>query len=226
MSMSIRLVVCAAAACAATGTASAAPPNLATSNLNTPAGKMTALGSGIAYQANAFPIGLRVTPPDGSWAGSQWTTTANGKATFGWAAVGHGGTSPTTAPRGVITILTAFGPTPKVSTTIARLRAGGSGTTFQEPSPVTVAGYSGTRLDGNVWGKWGHTFVPFSLKTHGASPSDSWHTDKGEAFRFIVLDVRGKTVVVFLESFGLSADQFPGFLASAGRLLASLQFPA
>src|SRR5207244_13340646 len=64
-----------------------------------------------------------------------------------------------------------------------------------------------------------------SPKTGGASPPDSYKLGRGEAFRLLVLDVRGKRVVVFLESAGLSAEQFPSFLASAGRLLAGLDFP-
>lgn len=215
------------ASLAAAGVANAAAPrDLATSNLNTPAGHMTALAAKSVYQASAFPIPLRVTTPDGTWAGSQWTTSAHGKATFGWVAVGHGGTSATSAPQGVITVVTSFGATPSVSATIARIRSEGSGATFEDPSPVTVAGYSGTRVDGTVWGIYGHAVVPFTAKTGGASPSDSWHVDKGEAFRFIVLNVRGKTVVVFVESFGLSPDLFPGFLTSSARLLAKLRFPA
>jgi hypothetical protein len=42
----------------------------------------------------------------------------------------------------------------------------------------------------------------------------------------IVLDVRGRTVVLALESFGLPAEQFPAFLMSANGLLASLRFPS
>jgi hypothetical protein len=210
----------------ATGVATAAPPELATSNLNTPAGKMTALAAGTLYQASSFPLGLRLTAPDGTWAGTQWTTSSRGKKTFGWVAVGHGGTSATSPPQGVITIVTAIGPTPSVSATVARIHQGGSGITFQKPSPARVAGYTGTQFDGSVWGIFGHSFVPFTPKTHGASPSDSWHTDKGEAFRFIVLGVKGKTVVVFEESFGLAADRFPAFLTDARRVLGSLRFTA
>ena len=210
----------------AAGVAAAAPPELATSNLNTPAGKMTALAAKTVYQASSFPLGLRLTAPDGTWAGSQWTTSAFGKKTFAWVAVGHGGTTPTTAPQGVVTIMTAIGPTPSVSATVARLRQGGGGITFEKTSPARVAGYRGTQFGGNVWGMFGHSFVPFTPTTHGASPSDSWHTDKGEAFRFIVLGVKGKTVVLFEESFGLSPDRFPAFLTDANRVLASLRFTA
>ena len=210
----------------AAGVAAAAPPELSTSNLNTPAGEMTALKATTAYQASSFPLGLRLTAPDGTWAGSQWTTSAFGKKTFAWVAVGHGGTTPTSPPQGVVTIMTAFGPTPSVSATVARLRRGGSGITFQKTSPARVAGYRGTQFDGDVWGIFGHSFVPFTPTTHGASPSDSWHTDKGEAFRFIVLGVKGRTVVLFEESFGLAPDRFPAFLTDANRVLASLRFTA
>ena len=107
---------------------------------------------------------------------------------------------------------------------MARLRRGGSGITFQKTSPARVAGYGGIQFDGDVWGIFGHSFVPFTPTTHGASPWDSWHIDKGEAFRFIVLAVKGKTVVLFEESFGLPADQFPAFLTDVNRVLASLSF--
>jgi hypothetical protein len=92
--------------------------------------------------------------------------------------------------------------------------------------PEDLGGEGGglQRHAGNVWGIFGHSFVPFTPTTHGASPSDSWHTDKDEAFRFIVLAVKGKTVVLFEESFGLPADQFPAFLTGANRMLASLRF--
>ena len=222
----MRTLILVVAALAVAGVAAAAPPELATSNLNTPAGRMSALAAKTVYQASSFPLGLRLAAPDGTWAGSQWTTSSRGKKTFAWVAVGHGGTSATSAPQGVITIVTAIGPTPSVAATVARIHQGGSGVTFSKPSAARVAGYSGTRFDGNVWGIFGHSFVPFTPKTHGASPSDSWHTDKDEAFRFIVLDVKGTTVVVFEESFGLAPDQFPGFLTGANRMLASLKFGA
>src|SRR5207249_4489106 len=62
------------------------PPELATSNLNTSAGKLTALKAGVTYQASAFPIALRVTPTDGTWAGTQWKTSSHGQPAFGWTA--------------------------------------------------------------------------------------------------------------------------------------------
>ena len=40
---------------------------LATSNVNTRAGRLTALKAGVTYQASAFPIPLRITPRDTTW---------------------------------------------------------------------------------------------------------------------------------------------------------------
>ena len=211
---------------------SGTPVELPMSVLNSPAGGVSKLKAGVTYQASSFPIALRVTTADGSWAGAQWKSSAHGKPAFGWAAVGQGPV--TNIPRGLVEIVTALGPTPSVAAIIARLRTGGShepeskigGITFDEPSPVKIAGYSGRQFEGEVWGKWGHGFIPFSPSTHGGSPSDYLRLDKGEAFRLIALNVRGKTVVLFFESAALPADQFPAFLTSANRLLKTLKFPA
>ena len=208
------------------------PQDLAVSNVNTPAGTLTALRSGVTYEASHFPLGLRVTPPDGSWSGAQWRTTTRGKPAFGWADLGQG---PATAPpRGLVQLETAYGPTPSVTATIARLQRGGShlpgsnigGTTFKAASPVRLAGYPGRQFDGTVWGIYGHTFVPFSATTGGASPADSFHLEKGESFRLVALNVNSKTVVLLYDNVALPAERFPAFIASADRLLRSLTFHA
>jgi hypothetical protein len=186
------------------------------------------LKSDTTYQASGFPLQLHFVTPDATWVGAQYTTTTRGQPAFGWVVIGH---PPVAKPAGVIAIETAYGPTPSVAATIADLRFGGSslpethlgGVEFGKPTAVKLAGYTGQQFDGQVWGKFGHTFLPFSPHVRGpSSPSDSTYLRKGEAFRFVVLDVHGKTVVVGLESFGLPADQFPAFLASASRLLKSL----
>jgi hypothetical protein len=190
------------------------------------------LKAGIRYQASSFPIPLRVTPTDRTWLGAQYLTGSHGRPAFGWVVVGH---PPLAKPHGLIGVETAFGPTPSVAATIAGLRYGGSslpetqhgGVEFGKPTAVKIAGYSGQQFDGQVWGKFGHTFLPFSPHVRGpASPADSNYLHKGEAFRFAVLDVRGKTVVISSESLGLPADQFPAFLTSANRLVKTLKFPA
>jgi hypothetical protein len=214
----------------ANATAGANPPELPMSNLFTPGGHFAPLKAGVTYQASTFPIPLRVTARDGSWGAGQWAATSHGKRAFGWTGIGR---PPLKNPHGDIFIETAFGPTPSVAATIARLRVGGShlpeshfgGVSFQRPSPVKLAGYSGRQFDGQVWGKFGKVFIPFSPQTHGASPPDSFRFDKGEVFRIIVIDVRGKTVVLFEENWKLPAEQFPAFLTSANRLLTTLEFP-
>jgi hypothetical protein len=190
------------------------------------------LKPGVAYQASSFPLPLRFTAPDASWLGAQNRTASHGRPAFGWVIVAQ---PPLAKPRGLIAIETAFGSTGSVAATIADLRYGGSslpqthlgGVEFGAPTAVKVAGYSGQQFDGQVWGKFGHTFLPFSPHVRGpASPPDANYIHKGEAFRFVVLNVRGKTVVLGFESLGLPADQFPAFLATASRLLKSLSFPA
>jgi hypothetical protein len=197
------------------------PPELATSNLNTRAGRLTALEAGVTYQAGAFPIALRITPPDASWAGTQWRTASHGRPAFGWAGFGQGRTDK--PPLGLIEIETAYGATPPVATILQRLRTAGGGATFGKTSRVTLAGFPGWQIDGRVFGRFGHVFVPFTPKTGGASPPDSYKLFQGEAFRLVVLDVSGKRVVLFFDSAALPAEQFPVFLASAGKLLRSLQ---
>ena len=200
--------------------------------LLTSAKTLAHLKAGVTYQASSFPLPLRVTAPDSSWLGAQFKAASHGRPAFGWVVVGH---PPLAKPRGVIAIETAFGPTQSVAATIANLRYGGSslpethvgGVEFGAPTRVKIAGYSGRQFDGEVWGKFGHTFLPFSPHLRGpASPPDSDYIHRGEAFRFIALNVRGKTVVLGLESFGLPADQFPAFLVSARRLLQSLVLSA
>jgi hypothetical protein len=197
-------------------------PELPVSNVNTSAGKFTPLKAGVSYQASSFPLALRVTPPDGTWAGAQWKMSSHGQPAFGWIAVGR---TPLDNPRGVIEIETAFGPTPSVAGILARLRSAGSGANYGKTTRVTVAGFPGWQIDGNVFSRFGHVFVPFSPRTGGASPPDSYRLDKGETYRVVVLDVRGKRVVVFMDSFKLSPEEFAAFLPEAHRILNSLKFP-
>ena len=213
-----------ASARAATGASPAELPKTATT--------IAPLKADLTYEASAFPIAIRLTPPNRTWLGAQYLTGSHGKPAFGWVVAAH---RPVAKPLGALNIETAIGPTPSLNKTIANLRFGGSsppethvgGVAFAQPTATKVAGFSGRMFDGQVWGRFGHTFLPFSPHVRGpAAPPDSIYLGKGEAFRMIVLDVRGKTVVLALESFGLPAEQFPAFLASAKGLLASLRFPS
>jgi hypothetical protein len=226
-------------------TAAAAPKlrELPVSQLFTPAGALARLQTGATYEASKFPIALRLTPPTGDWTGAQWESgrlpaelaerkgipDEGGPPHFGWVALGHGGTSPTSPPRGGITIMTAFAPTPSVAATVTGLRTRGHGATYQSTLPVKVAGFSGVQFDGQrILTAAHHIFVPFSPISHGggAFPSklDAYQV-YGPVFRVIVLNVRGKTVVVFIDSVALTADEFPGFLEDADRILHTLRFP-
>ena len=175
------------------------------------------------YEARAFPIAIRITPPDGTWAGAQWITrNSNGRPAFGWVALGQ---LPVDAPRGMITIETAFGQTPSVATIVARLRSAEREAIYGKTTTVSLAGFPGWQIDGRMVGTFGHVFTPFSPESHGAAPPDSYTLDSGERFRLIVLDVRGTRVVLFLESAKLPPKEFPAFLAAANRIVESLEFP-
>jgi hypothetical protein len=162
---------------------------LPSSNLNTSAGKLAALEAGAGYQVGDFPIALRVTPPDASWAGAQWKTSSHGKPAFGWAAVGQGPVNG--PPLGLVEIETAFGPTPPAAAILARLRSAGGGATFEQTTRVELGGLGGWQIDGHVFGRFGHVFVPFTDTTGGACPPDHYGLGKVEAVRLVVLDVRG-----------------------------------
>jgi hypothetical protein len=187
----------------------------------------TKLASGITYQASVFPIGLRVTPPDASWAGAQMKATSLGKVApfYGWATIDQGGTNPKINPRGEIAIMTAYAPTPSVAATVATLRTRGHGATYQATSTTTLAGFPAVQFDAQITGK-SHLFVPFSPASNKATyHADEYDTDQGQVLHIIVAGVRGKTVVVYMDNLGLPADQFPAFLAKADAVLKTLKFP-
>jgi hypothetical protein len=82
-------------------------------------------------------------------------------------------------------------------------------------------------VDGRVDGGSAHVLVPFSPAADGGAAPDAHVLDRGERFRVTVLDVRGKRVVLFLESVKLPAKEFRAFLATASRVLdRSVEFPA
>jgi hypothetical protein len=224
----------------AAASASREPPrDLSVSYLFSGPGHLTKLASGSTYQTSEFPIALRVTAPNGSWAGAQWKTgrlgccgtihgvgNYGGPPFFGWAAFGQGGTNPKIPPQGFFVIETAYARTPSVAATVAGLRTRGTGATYEPSTQVKLAGYSGIQFDGKVVGTK-HLFVPFGAPTHKAHyfPDSIAVEGQGQVFRFIVLNARGKTVVVCLVNAALAADKFPTFLTKADQILKSLRFP-
>jgi hypothetical protein len=174
------------------------------------------------YTARLFPIPLRVAVPAG-WRGGQGRAhqAKEPGVTFGWIELSQG-----TAARaqGAITIVTSAGSTPSVAAVVARLRRG-HGATYGPVTHAKLAGFTGSQFDGSIEGQ-GHVFVPFTPRQRVASfYSDAFAFDAGETFRISVIDVRGKTVVVFVESAALRAERFPAFLSNAEHVLGSLRLP-
>ena len=189
----------------------------------------TKLASGVTYQASVFPIGLRVTPPDASWAGAQWKDATWPKVApfYGWVAIDQGGTNPNgpDPPRGEIAILTSYARTPSVAATVGILRTRGRGASYEATSTTKLGGFPAVQFDAQITGK-GHQFAPFSKPTSKAEPrGDGYYADQGQVLHIIVAGVRGKTVVVFMDNVSLPADQFPAFLAKADAVLKTLKFP-
>jgi len=214
------LGVVAAVCLASTAAATGQQPDLAklaSNDVNAPA-----LTAGVTYHASLFPLALRVIVPDGSWFGGQGKMNTQTRGSFGWVEFLQ---SPPGKPLGAISMISSYGPTRSVAATVAQLRTGGSGATYQATSHVELGGFSGREFDGQVVGK-SHVFVPFTPLTHTARyHPDAYRFNGGEVFRIIVLGVRGKTVVLLLENAALPADQFPAFLTSANQILGTLRFP-
>jgi len=185
---------------------------------------MQPLASAVRYEARSFPIGVRITLPAGEWAGAQWTTrSSHGQPAFGWLAIGQ---LPLNNPRGLLTMETAFGPTPSAPTILGRLRSGRAEAVFEKTRRVALAGFPGWLVEGRVVGSSGHGFVPFTPGSGGERAPGAFMVGSGERFRVIVLDVRGKSVVLFLESLKLRPQAFHAFTTMADRIVAdSLEFP-
>jgi hypothetical protein len=172
------------------------------------------------YQASLFAPPLRVTIPDASWNGAQWVK--GGYDTFDLAWRAH---------IGDLRMTSASGSTHSVATTLNRLRterADGPnvGMTLEPTVAVKIAGFSGQQFDGVVTGQYGHTFVPFSGKSGGASSSAGDHDrlPQDAAFRIIVVDVRGKVIFFEIDS-GRVSTQDPDLLADAMKIIHPLRFP-
>jgi hypothetical protein len=172
------------------------------------------------YQASLFSPALRVTIPDAKWSGAQWVKSGDDTLDLSWR-----------AHNGGIGMISAPGSTQSAATTLNRLRterADGPnvGMTVQPIVAVKIAGFSGQQFDGVVTGQYGHTFVPFSGKSGGASSSAGDHVrlPQDAAFRIIVLSVRGKVIFFEIDS-DRTPTQDPELLADAMKIVHSLRFP-
>jgi hypothetical protein len=70
--------------------------------------------------------------------------------------------------------------------------------------------------------------VPFSSSNGSKASTDSYKIGatygKGGGFRIIVIDVYGRTVVLYLDSFTAPAAKFPVFLGFADKILSTITF--
>jgi hypothetical protein len=211
------------------------PPDIPESYIFTPPGKFARLKAGTTYGASQFPISIRVTPPDGTWWSAQWKSgdkyfAGGAPPNYGWVHLAKT-TGPTTPPSGMISITAAFAHTPSVTATVNVLRTRGRGAAYDATVPTKLAGYSGVQFDGRITGGHnvdhiGHVFIPFSPRSHAAKYYADEYGVYGDVFRVIVLNVRGNTVVVYIENARLPAERFAAFLADAAKILATLRFPA
>ena len=186
-----------------------------------------------------------MTPPDSTWAGAQWkqnkfnpyeielrhlTCSTNPAVCappyFGWVAIGTGVTDRNAPPRALILVLAGYQPTRSVASTVEGLRTRGHGARYEPATKIELAGFPGVQFDGEVVGPK-HVFVPFSPPTNKATgfPDAIEMDGAGHAFRFDVLDVRGRTVVVFISSLVMSPAEFAAFLPQADGILRSIRFP-
>ena len=172
------------------------------------------------YTAKLFARPVLVTVPAG-WRGGQGQSVERKApgSDFRWIVLSQGSAA---RARGAITIETSAKSTPSVAAVVAGLRSRGHGAKYGPVSSVTVAGLPARQFDGTA-GPSGHTFIPFSPPTHVAAFfADALYVDPGEAFRMDVLAIRGKTVIVFVDSAALPAERFTAFLARSEQILASL----
>jgi hypothetical protein len=176
----------------------------------------------VSYSASLFTPRLLVTPRDGTWRGKQWVNNGYPGAEIEWRWHRYSGEQRASAS---IILLAAPRLHQSVAATIKRLRHGPHNA--YEGSlrdlvvkPVTIAGFRGQELDGTISGKGSHAFVAF-----GTQPSEGadYVFYKNSAFRIIALDVRGETVVFYLDPWG---PTYPAStLAAIDSGLKSLKFP-
>ena len=122
--------------------------------------------------------------------------------------------------------MSSYSPTPSVASAAKLLRAGGTEVSYKPQTAVSVGGFSGVRFDGEMIGKNEYEFFPFTSphRAKGDHP-DGIYMEPGWVFRIIVLNVRGRVVVIYINNVTLPASRFPAFLVKANVILRSLRFP-
>jgi hypothetical protein len=208
------------------------------------------LARGVTYAASAFPLRVRVRPPDGLWGGVQYES---GPYRFIQLNHLHASGAPVLHGVGYVTLEAAKNATPSAAAAIKRLRS----TPHIQAGPIKpthIAGFAGQEFDATIVGSdlsgtcpgGGKcpavvSFAPFLTNHHCGFCGDAKFqpreahdvkaAGKGERFRIIAFEARGKTVIVYIES--IYADQpkfppaklFPTFLPYAQKMLANVTFP-
>ncbi len=229
------LTVLIAAVLLAASAAGSTPSDLKQSYLFTPAGRLTPLHAATTYQASLFPIPLHVRVPTPGWSGVQWKSGSDyfrggGPPNYGWvhsrprihdrAGAGpdlnHDRLHPHSLghPNGE----RAAHARPRCN-----LRPDLTGDRRRLPwDPVRRPDHRRQELRSHR----AHHFIPFSPVSHAAKYYPDEYPVYGDIFRVIVLNVRGKTVVVYIENVALPPQEFPTFLTKSEQMLGSLRFPA
>jgi hypothetical protein len=208
--MNGRLVFTAAAVALVTAASAAAAPvselHVSTGPRNT---TFAALAAATTYRASLVSPTPSLTAPVAGWTGAQFVTHQHGKVRYEWAAFlwQHD-------PGGDIAIIS--GPAMTMSAEATVDWPAGRGAAWSGPiKRWTVAGRKAYAVDGTNPGPYGFTLL-------GANPPED-ETDVGQSYRIAALTVRGKTVVVIIQT--PKGEALAQFLPIAGKLLASLRFP-
>jgi hypothetical protein len=206
------VAVCAAAS------ASGAPPDLLKSKKDS--APMTV---GVTYQASLFVPHVLIKTTEGGWQGGQ-----HASKSYRWLQLVFRGNDPKRG--GGMNIVSAPRSHQLAAKTIATLRTerAASANVGIHAGPVVHVTWAHTpalQFDGTVTGPFGHTFVPFSGKSSGASEDAGDHIKflRGDVFRVIVTTIHGTPVVFFLDSGG--APQLnTAFLRAAARIVNAMKF--
>jgi hypothetical protein len=185
--------------------------------------RSAALSPGVAYRASLFAPAVGITAPERGWSGNQYVSHGYDWLQLGWE-------SPDGTSDGGIRVVSAPASTQSAARTLHLLETERAdsllvGIDIEHTVAVTIGGFSGRLFEGTATGQYGHTFVPFSGHSRGAGAYAGDHVkyQHGKAFRVIVLNVRGRPVVFFIDSDAATIDL--SFSAATAKLLRLLRFP-
>jgi hypothetical protein len=175
------------------------------------------LVTGTTYRASLVSPTPRLTPRVPGWTGAQFVSYQRGTARYQWAALvwQH-------QRGGDIAIISGPAMTLSPAATIAAPRKRARYWRFgpgEAPGPVKhwlIAGHEALYFDATNPGPSGWTLLGNN------PPEDQSHA--GQSFRMSALGVRGKTVVIIIQT--PKGEALGEFLPVADRLLSSLRFPA